>query len=67
MKRLFRFTIGKKVFLLTAALSIALILVSITIASSVFSRRKQNDAKLLCEISAEVLSEYLSSYEMLVS
>ena len=65
MKKLFRLTIAKKVFLLTAALSLALILVSVLIASSIFSVRTGNDARALCATSAELLSEYIGTYEIL--
>ncbi|MBQ3791680.1 MAG: hypothetical protein II797_01105, partial [Clostridia bacterium] len=67
MRKPFRFTLRKKVFLLTAALSVALIGVSVTIASVIFNIRIKNEANELCRTSAEVLSEYLETYDMLVT
>ena len=67
MRKPFRFTLRKKVFLLTAALSVALIGVSVTIASVIFNNRIKNEANELCRTSAEVLSEYLETYDMLVT
>ena len=66
-KTKFRFTIRKKVFLLTAALSVALIVVSVAIASTIFSVRVKSDAKELCATSAELLGDYLANYDMVVS
>ncbi|MBR4256531.1 MAG: SpoIIE family protein phosphatase [Clostridia bacterium] len=64
MKKLLRLTIRKKVFLLTAALTVTLIAVSVTITSVIFSKRKQKEAETQCLIYAEILAEYMSEYEM---
>ena len=61
MRKPFRFTLRKKYFLLTAALSVALIVVSVTIASVIFNIRVRKEADELCRNNAEVLSEYLES------
>ena len=66
MKNIFRPTISKKIFILTAALSVALIFVSVTVASAIFNARTNNEAKSVCATSSENLREYLESYEMIV-
>jgi len=67
MKKRFRLTIRKKVFLLTAALSVALILISVSIATAVFNSRVKKEARDLCESTVDVLSEYLETYDLQVS
>ena len=64
MKKKIRLTISKKILLLTAVLSLALIAVSVTVPSVVFNVRIRDEAKALCSASAESLSDYLSDYEM---
>ncbi|MBQ7153884.1 MAG: SpoIIE family protein phosphatase [Clostridia bacterium] len=62
-----RLSIRKKVFLLTASLSLALILVSVAVSSVIFNIRTKNNARVLCEDSAATLSEYLSDFEFQIS
>ena len=66
MKKVFKPTIGKKIFLLTAILSLALIIVSVTVASAIFNIRTKKDAETLCRGSAESLGGYFSELEMVV-
>ena len=62
-----KMTIRKKIFLLTAVLSLALIIVSIVSASLIFNARIRNDAKEFCNDSAQSLSGYLSTFDLVVS
>ena len=66
MKKPFTPSIRKKIFLLTATLSLALIIVSVTVASVIFNVRTKKDAETLCRGSAESLGIYFSELEMVV-
>ena len=67
MKNIFKLTIRKKIVLLTALLSVILIAVSITVASTIFTSRLKKDAQVQCAYSAVTLSDYFEGYEMEVT
>ncbi len=53
-------SIRKKIFFFTATLSLALIAVSIAVASVIFTIRTRNDSLKLCQTSAKNVSELIS-------
>ena len=67
MNKRFRLNIRKKIFLLTALLSVVLIFVSVTVASAIYTSRLKKDARTLCSNSAKTMQEYFDEYEMQVT